>query len=327
MMKKYRLSDECRAFSYQLSGEKQTVTLRQIVAEVDFSDVTAGTMGGWVDDESVLSQTGDCWIYDVNSMVFAGSRIRDDVRITQPCVICHDVIVEHNAWVEGAQISHGAVISDNVTVQLATVRGHCHLFGDARILHGCEIIAAKGLTPDNEQILQIYDRATLTRSRVVHQAQVYGDAILHYAFVEHRAEIFDFAILEGNELNDVWVCDCAKVYGSARVMAGREEDAIPTLRYSAQVAEHAQVEGNVVLKHHVLVGGHARLAGGPILLDEDVVIQGNAQIRGNVILEHHIEVTDDACIVALEGDTILLRGRKVINGAQHITRTPVAGLF
>lgn len=327
MMNKYRLSDERRTFSYLLSGEKQTVSLRQIIALADFSDVTAGTTGGWVDDESVLSQTGDCWIYDVNSMVFAGSQVRDNARLTQPCVVCHNVIIENNAWIEGSQLSHGARISDNVTIQLATVRGQCHIFGDARVLHGCEIIAAKGLTPDNEQILRIYDRATLTRSRVVHQAQVYGDAMLHYAFVEHRAEVFDFAILDGNELNDVWVCDCAKVYGHARVLAGREEDAIPTLRYSAQVAENALVEGNVVLKHHVLVGGHASLQGGPIMLDEDVVVQGNARIRGNVIIEHHIEVTDDASIEALEGDTILLRGRKVINGEQHITRTPVAGLF
>jgi len=327
MMNKYRLSDERRAFSYQLNGEKRAVTLRQIIALRDFSDVIAGSVGGWVDEEAVLSQAGDCWIYDINSMVFAGSQVRDDARITGPCMICHDAIVENRAWVDGAQVSHGTRLSDNVTVQASTVRGSCHLYADARILHGCEIIAAKGLTADSEQSLQIYDRATLTRTRVVHQAQIYGDAMLNYAFVEHRAEVFDFAILDGNELNDVWVCDCAKVYGHARIVAGCEEDAIPTLRYSAQVAENAVVEGNVVLKHHVRVGGHARLLGGPVLLDEDVIIQGNARISGNVIIEHHIEITDDACIEALEGDTILLRGRKVVNGAQHITRTPVGGLF
>lgn len=326
-MNKYRLSDERRAFSYQINGEKKTVTLRQIIALVDFSDVNTGSSGGWVDSESVLSQTGDCWIYDANSMVFAGCQVRDDARITQPCVICHDVIIENNAWIDGSQLSHGAIISDNVTVQSSTVRGACHLFGDARLLHGCEIIAAKGLTPDHEQILQIYDRATLTHAKVVHQAQVYGDAMVTYAFIEHRAEVFDFAILEGNELNDVWVCDCAKVYGNARVVAGDDDDAIPTLRYSAQVAENAVIEGNVLLKHHVRVGGHAWLQGGPLMLDEDVIVQGNVRISGNVIIDHHIEVTDNACIEALEGDTILLRGRKVINGAQHITRTPLAGLL
>lgn len=167
-MTKYRLSDERRAFSYQINGEKQKVSLRQIIALRDFGDVTAGTVGGWVEDETTLSQEGNCWIYDVNSMVFANSHVRDDARLTQPCLVCHDVEIGGNSWVDAAELSHGVVLSDNVTVQTSTVRGACHLFGNARILHGCEIIAAQGLTPDNQQILQIYDRATVTHSRVVH---------------------------------------------------------------------------------------------------------------------------------------------------------------
>lgn len=324
-MNKYRLSDESRLFSYLMSGEKKTVALRQIIALRDFNDVRAGSPGGWVDDENVLDQQGNCWIYDENSMVFLGSRVRDNARITQPCILCHDVVIRDNAWVDGCEISHGAELSDNVTVQSSTVRGQCHLRDNARILHGCDIIAARGLTPDREQILQIYDRATVSHSRVVHQAQIYGDAIVNYAFIEHRAEIFDFALLEGNELNDVWVCDCAKVYGNARVIAGMQEDEIPTLRYSSQVAENAVVEGNCVLKHHVLVGGHAWLHGGPLQLDEKIVVQGNARIAGNVLIEHHITLTDNAIVEALEGESILLRGPKVINEAQRITRTPLAG--
>jgi hypothetical protein len=41
------------------------------------------------------------------------------------------------------------------------------------------------------------------------------------------------------------------VYGNARVKAGFDDDAIPTVRYSSQVAENAVVEGNCVIKHHV----------------------------------------------------------------------------
>ncbi|UDJ84834.1 YdcK family protein [Kosakonia oryzae] len=324
-MNKYRLSDESRTFSYQIGGEKKTVALRQIIALRDFNDVKAGSYGGWVDEENVVDQQGNCWIYDENSMAFLGSRISGNARLTQPCVICHEVVIKDNAWVDGCEISHGAELSDNVTVQFSTVRGECRLHGDARILHGCNIFAAKGLTPEREQILQIYDRATVSHSRVVHQAQIYGDAIVNYAFIEHRAEIFDFALLEGNELNDVWVCDCAKVYGNARVVAGAGDDDIPTLRYSSQVAENAVVEGNCVLKHHVLVGGNARLSGGPLQLDEKIVVQGNARIQGNVLIEHQVTLSDDAVVEALEGENILLRGPKVINNDQRITRTPLAG--
>ncbi|MEO3738806.1 hypothetical protein GA0061071_105168 [Kosakonia oryzendophytica] len=324
-MNKYRLSDEQRVLSYLMGGEKKTVALRQLIAMRDFSDVAAGTAGGWVDSENVLDQQGNCWIYDENSMVFYGSTVRDNARITQPCVICHEVKIRDNAWVDGSEISHGAELSDNVTVQSSTVRGVCRLHGNARILSGCAIIAARGLTPDNEQLLQIYDRATVSHSRVVHQAQIYGDAIVNYAFIEHRAEVFDFALLDGNELNDVWICDCAKVYGNARIVAGTQDDEIPTLRYSSQVAEHAVVEGNCILKHHVLVGGHAWLRGGPLQLDEKVVIQGNARIQGDVLIEHQIEITDNAVVDARDGERILLRGPKVINDGQMITRTPLVG--
>jgi len=323
-MNKYQLSDERRTFSYFDRGEKHSVTLRQIIALRDFNDVTAGT-GGWVEDENALSQEGDCWIYDENSLVFGASQVQGNARITQPCILREGVIISENAWVDAAEISHGAQLSGSVLVQKSVVRGECQLCDEARILNGSEIIAAKGLTPDPHQILRIFGEATVSQSRVVHQAQIYGNAIVSYAFVEHRAEVFENALLEGNEVNNVWVCDCAKVYGNARLLAGLEEDAIPTLRYSSQVAENALVEGNCVIKHHVLIGGEAWLRGGPILIDDKVVIQGRARIRGEVLIEHHIEITDDAVIEASEGDAIHLRGAKMINGAQHITRTPLLG--
>ncbi|WP_421532385.1 YdcK family protein [Lelliottia amnigena] len=324
-MKKYRLSDETRLYHSHDGETKSTVTLRQIIALRDFHDVTAGSQGGWLDDESALSHDGNCWIYDENSVVYAGAQIQGNARITQACVISHAARIGDNCWIDAANISHGARLSDAVTVQCSEVRGECHLYGNARVLHNSTIVAAIGLTPDREQILQIFDNATVSQSRVVHQAQIYGDAMVNFAFIEHRAEVFDNALIEGNDLNNVWVCDCAKVYGNAKLIAGTEEDAIPTLRYSSQVAENAVVEGNCVIKHHVLIGGQAWLRGGPILIDDRVVIQGRARISGDVLIEHRITISDDAIIEALSGENIHLRGEKVINGNQRITRTPLLG--
>ncbi|HHG8774409.1 TPA: YdcK family protein [Raoultella planticola] len=324
-MNKYRLSEQVRQIHYDEDGIKHSVNLRQIVALRDFADVPAGSEGGWLDDEAALSHDGDCWIYDPNSTVFAGARVEGNARLTGACIVSHGALIGGNAWLDNAHISHHAEISDNVTVQDSRVRGYCRLADEARILPHCLIIAARGLTADRDKYLQIYQRATVSASRIVHQAQIYGDAFVEYAFVEHRAEIFDHARLEGNEENDVWVCDNARVYDQARIIAGRGEDAIPTLRYSSQVAENAIVEGNCLLKHRVMVGGHARLCGGPILLDDEVLIQGHARISGDVVIEHRVEITDDAHIEATHGDAIHLRGRKVINGAEHITRTPLLG--
>ncbi|APV88669.1 hypothetical protein GQZ82_000120 [Salmonella enterica] len=324
-MTKYRLSEELRAFTYQVDGEKKSVLLRQVIAVTDFNDVKAGTSGGWVDADNVLSQQGDCWIYDENAMAFAGTEITGNARITQPCTLYNNVRIGDNVWIDRADISDGARISDNVTIQSSSVRGECAIYGDARVLNQSEILAVQGLTHEHAQILQIYDRATVNHSRIVHQVQLYGDATITHAFIEHRAEVFDFALIEGNKDNNVWICDCAKVYGHARVIAGTEEDAIPTLRYSSQVAEHALIEGNCVLKHHVLVGGHAEVHGGPILLDDRVLIEGHACIQGEILIERQVEISGRATVIAFDGNAIHLRGPKVINGEDRITRTPLVG--
>ena len=326
-MRKYRLSEEQRAFSYQEDGTKKNVLLRQIIAISDFNDVIAGTAGGWIDRETVLAQEGNCWIYDQNAIAFGGAVISGNTRITGTSVLWGEVYATDNVWIDNSEISQGAYISDSVTIRDSLVCGQCRIFGHALIDQHSMIVAAQGLTSDHQLLLQIYDRARVSASRIVHQAQIYGDAVVRYAFIEHRAEVFDFASVEGNEENNVWLCDCAKVYGHAQVKAGIEEDAIPTIHYSSLVAEYAIVEGNCVLKHHVLIGGNAVVRGGPILLDEHVVIQGESRITGAVIIENHVELTDHAVVEAFDGDTVHVRGPKVINGEERITRTLLAGLL
>lgn len=115
-MRKYRLSEQTRQYCYEEEHGKQSVTLRQIVALIDFADVKAGSEGGWVDEECALSQQGECWIYDINSVVFAGARIRDDARLTGFCVVSHEATIGGRACIHASQISHHAQISDNVTV-------------------------------------------------------------------------------------------------------------------------------------------------------------------------------------------------------------------
>ena len=165
-MTKYRLGNETCLWRWQDGSTPCTTLLRQIIAAKDFNDVTSGTKGGWVEDEHALAQDGDCWVYDENSVVFAGARISGNARLTQPCIVSHRALVGGNSWLDAAEVSHGAAISDNVTIQHSTVRGECRIAGDARVLHNSMVIAAKGLTPDREQILQIYDRATVSQSRM-----------------------------------------------------------------------------------------------------------------------------------------------------------------
>ena len=104
---------------YKLTKNKKTigdVTLYQIEALKDFSDIKKGDLGGWIEKESNLSQQGDCW-------VSCRARVYDNA------------IVSDNAWVFGnAQVSGCAWVSGNARVfGNARVSGNAWVFGNAII--------------------------------------------------------------------------------------------------------------------------------------------------------------------------------------------------
>lgn len=90
MMKKYRLSEDTRLWQWKNGETTHTTSLRQIIATANFNDIVSGTKGGWVEDESALAHEGDCWIYDENSVVFAGATVSGNARLTLPCIVSHD---------------------------------------------------------------------------------------------------------------------------------------------------------------------------------------------------------------------------------------------
>ena len=80
-MRKYRLSEEQRAFSYQEDGTKKSVLLRQIIAMSDFNDVIAGSAGGWIDHGTVIS---------------------GNTRITGTSVLWGEVYATDNVWIDNS---------------------------------------------------------------------------------------------------------------------------------------------------------------------------------------------------------------------------------
>ena len=50
---------------YKLTKNKKTIgeiTVYQIEALKDFSNIKKGDLGGWIEKESNLSHLGDCWV-------------------------------------------------------------------------------------------------------------------------------------------------------------------------------------------------------------------------------------------------------------------------
>lgn len=326
-MDKYRLSEQPRRVEITVNGQHYILRMRQIIATRNFANVHAGDVGGWVDSMGNLSQQDDCWIYDQNSLVFNGASVTGNARIIGPCQISDNARVSDQTCIEASEIGDNALISQRANVHHSRVFGQCVITGEARVLNNSHIQATMGMTPCGHQQLRIDDRATVSASRVVHQAQIFGHAIVNHGFIEHRAQIFDNAILEGNGLNNVWVCDQAKVYGSARIIAGTGDDEIPTLRYSSQVYGDAMVSGNCLLRHQVRVYDHASLAGGPLELDNHVNVYGHARIIGNVLIENDVQVFESASIEAFDGYAVHIQGQKNIHGDQRITRTSFTGVY
>lgn len=138
---KYELTNEAR----DLGGH----TVYRIRAAEDFTAangqvIKAGTLGGFVESESNLSQKGKCWIYD-EAVVYAGATVSGNADVRDGALISGKARISKNAHVYGQ-----AVIAGNVTVRghawidaapfiIATdddqlvIEGNCYINGDARI--------------------------------------------------------------------------------------------------------------------------------------------------------------------------------------------------
>lgn len=79
-MKKYELTNNTK--------EWEGKTLYQIRALIDFGNVKAGELGGYIENEKNLSHDGDAWVYG-------------NAQVCGDAWVCNDARVYGNAWVYG----------------------------------------------------------------------------------------------------------------------------------------------------------------------------------------------------------------------------------
>ena len=84
-MKKFELTSE---FITNIFGTK----LFRIKALIEFGNVKAGELGGFVEKEENLSQDGNAWVYD-SARVYDNARVYGDARVYGNACVCGD------AWV------------------------------------------------------------------------------------------------------------------------------------------------------------------------------------------------------------------------------------
>ena len=108
-MKKFKLTSE---FIVDISGVK----LFRIKALIEFGNVKAGDLGGYIEKEENLSHMGNAWVSG-NAQVSGDAQVFGDARVSG------------NAWVSGdARVSGDAQVFGD-----ARVFGNAQVFGDARV--------------------------------------------------------------------------------------------------------------------------------------------------------------------------------------------------
>lgn len=144
-MKKFRLIKSTEIeFEYH--------KLYRIEALRDFGNVKKGDIGGYVESESNLSHSGNCWIYD-DAKAYDQSKVSGNARICDNVQICE----------------HAKVHGDTLILDWVKIYGYAEVYGKVQISGYSEIYGQA----------QIYGNVTISGYSLVYgRAQIYGNVKL-----------------------------------------------------------------------------------------------------------------------------------------------------
>lgn len=132
---------------FELTADKiksNGVTLHRIKALIDFGDVKAGDLGGYVEKEENLSQYGRAW-------VSGNARVYGDAWVFCSAQVYGDAQVFGNAYVYGsAQVYGDAWVYDKARLSgNARVYGNACVSGNAQVSSDADYICLKGFGSRN----------------------------------------------------------------------------------------------------------------------------------------------------------------------------------
>lgn len=204
------------------SIEHEGRTLYRIKALRSFKWVSAGDIGGYVEGEHNLSQTGTCWIFD-DAKVFDKAIVRDEAEITNEAQVFGEAIVEERS----------------IVVEQAKVYGYANLRDDSMVLSHGEVYEYARLS--NRAVVEnhakVYGNARVEgESSVRNFAEVYGNArVTGYAFVDDDAKVCDHATIDGH----------ARIYEHASVKDNGIVRGYATVSKYGLVSDMADVNFNI----------------------------------------------------------------------------------
>ena len=136
---------------YEFTGETKKWkghTLHRIRAIVGLDDVKKGDIGGWIENESNLSNDARyyAWVYD-NAMVYGHASVTDNAQVYDNAEVYGDCLVRDNATVyKDAKICGYADVCGNAGISdCAEIHGYARVGGWANVVnsahvYGCAVV-------------------------------------------------------------------------------------------------------------------------------------------------------------------------------------------
>ena len=201
MDKKYELTDITKTV---LLGdvERRTVVLHRIRALIDFGDVKKGDLGGWVENENVLSHEDECWIGD-NAEVYRDGIVCDNAQVYNNAKVIAGRVCG-NAEVFGyATVNSDAWVCDNAKVyDYARIHGNCSICGKSKVYGHTQVYGCSTITGNVEiyDYAQVYDNAYISGDAKIYDvAKIHDDASISGITTIHgTTEICGRALLNRN---------------------------------------------------------------------------------------------------------------------------------
>lgn len=206
MERKYVLTDETIEYSDHI--------LHRIKAVKDFGIISAGTLGGYIENETNLDHDGKAWV-NHNAKVYGNARIYGNARVSDIARVYGNAQVFGNAWVRDSAEVHGsAEIRDN-----ARVYENAKVYGDALIYDNTFVYGHA----------MVYGCACIRNANICGVAEVYGDTtIIGDIMISGNARLSnntDYAVVCGfgryfrattffKCSDDIVRCQCGCFYGT-----------------------------------------------------------------------------------------------------------------
>ena len=189
MNDKFRLTNEKMIYNghtlYRIQAMKD-ITLERTVGAMP-KVIKAGTLGGWVENESNLCTLDSSWIADE-------AKVYGDAGVIDGALIAGNAEVYGWAEIDRACVSGNAKVYGNAVVcGRADINGNAQIFDDAAIVGSCRIDSGA----------MIHEKAVIINSNVTEYADIYGRArVVDYINVCGRVVACGTATLNYSIMHD-----------------------------------------------------------------------------------------------------------------------------